>query len=43
MITIYRARKIITMNPARPLADHVAVRDGVILGAGTLNETHRLG
>ena len=37
-ITIYRARKIITMNPARPEASHVAVRDGRILGAGTLKE-----
>lgn len=38
MITIYRARKIITMNPARPEASHVAVRDGRILGAGALDE-----
>jgi predicted amidohydrolase YtcJ len=38
MITIYPARKIITMNPSRPLATHVAVRDGRILGAGTLDE-----
>lgn len=37
-ITIYRARRIITMNPSRPEADHVAVRDGRILGAGTLDE-----
>ncbi|MFO1116157.1 MAG: amidohydrolase [Beijerinckiaceae bacterium] len=36
--TIYRARKILTMNPARPVATHVAVRDGRILGAGTLDE-----
>jgi hypothetical protein len=27
MITIYQARKIVTMNPSRPLASHVAVRD----------------
>lgn len=38
MITIYQARKIVTMNPARPLATHVAVRDGRILGAGLLDE-----
>ena len=38
MITIYQARKIVTMNPSRPLATHVAVRDGLILGAGTLDE-----
>ncbi|MDF1734651.1 MAG: amidohydrolase [Minwuia sp.] len=36
--TIYSARKIITMNPNRPEATHVAVRDGRILGAGTLEE-----
>jgi predicted amidohydrolase YtcJ len=38
MTTIYQARKIVTMNPSRPLATHVAVRDGNILGAGTLDE-----
>ena len=37
-ITIYRARRIRTMNPARPLATHVAVRDGLVLGAGSLDE-----
>jgi len=36
--TIYRARRILTLNPARPEATHVAVRDGRILGAGTLDE-----
>ena len=35
---IYSARKIITMNPNRPVVSHVAVRDGRILGAGTLEE-----
>ena len=38
MITIYRARRILTMNPSRPEATHVAVRDGRILGAGALDE-----
>ncbi len=38
MTTIFTARKIITMNPNRPIASHVAVRDGRILGAGTLEE-----
>ncbi|MBM3523973.1 MAG: amidohydrolase [Alphaproteobacteria bacterium] len=38
MITIYEARKIITMNPARPHASHVAVREGIVLGAGPLEE-----
>ena len=37
-ITLFPARKIITMNPSRPLATHVAVRDGRVLGAGALEE-----
>jgi len=37
-ITVYCARNIITMNPANPRATHVAVRDGMVLGAGTLEE-----
>jgi predicted amidohydrolase YtcJ len=36
--TIYPARRILTMNPARPDVSHVAVREGRILGAGTLDE-----
>jgi predicted amidohydrolase YtcJ len=36
--TIYTARKIITMNRNRPIASHVAVRDGRILGVGDLEE-----
>ena len=28
---VYSAKKIITMNPSRPDATHVAVRDGRIL------------
>ena len=35
---VYSARRIRTMNPNRPFATHVAVRDGRILGAGTLDE-----
>lgn len=35
---IYAARKIITMNPRRPVATHVAVRDGHILGTGSLDD-----
>jgi predicted amidohydrolase YtcJ len=35
---IFEARKIITMHPARPQATHVAVRDGCILGVGSLAE-----
>ena len=37
-ITIFQARKVLTMNPSRPVATHVAVRDGRILGAGALDE-----
>ena len=36
--TIYRARRILTMNPRRPEATHVAVRDGRILGTGALED-----
>ena len=36
--TIFIAKKIITMNPSRPEATHVAVREGRILGAGSLEE-----
>jgi predicted amidohydrolase YtcJ len=36
--TIYPARKIITMHPGLPEADAVAVRDGRILGVGTVDE-----
>lgn len=38
MITIFPAKKILTMNPSRPVVTHVAVRDGIVLGAGTLEE-----
>lgn len=36
--TIFRARRIVTMNPARPEATHVAVRDGRVLAVGPLDE-----
>jgi predicted amidohydrolase YtcJ len=35
---VFAARKIITMNPSRPLATHVAVRDGRIVATGTAEE-----
>ena len=38
MITIFTARKIVTMNPANPEAVAVAVRDGRILCVGSLEE-----
>lgn len=37
-ITIFSARKIITMNPSNPEGTHVATHDGRILGVGTLEE-----
>ncbi|MFK7751642.1 MAG: amidohydrolase [Sedimentitalea sp.] len=43
MITIYSAKKIITMCPNRPEASHVAVRDGRILGVGPLQDLTRWG
>ena len=43
MMKIYAAKKIITMNPARPEVGHVAVRDGRIVGAGSLEELKRWG
>ena len=36
--TVFAAKDIITMNPSRPSATHVAVRDGRILAAGNLDE-----
>ena len=33
-IRVFRARRIITMNASRPIATHVAVREGRILGVG---------
>jgi len=35
---VFAAKEIITMNPSRPRATHVAVRDGRILAAGSLDE-----
>ena len=40
---IYAAREIITMNPSRPSASHVAVRDGRVLGVGRLDELQAWG
>ncbi len=34
---VYGARRIVTMDPARPEATHVAVRDGRVLGVGSLD------
>ncbi len=34
MVTVFAARKIITMDRNSPIASHVAVRDGLIVGVG---------
>ena len=41
--TIYPAKRIITMNPNRPVVEAVAVRDGRILGAGSVKELQTWG
>ena len=37
-ITLFEARRVITMNPSRPYATHIAVRDGRVLMVGTAEE-----
>lgn len=37
-ITVFTAKKIVTMDPTRPAATAVAVRDGQILGVGSLQD-----
>lgn len=37
-IIVFSAKKIITMNPARANTTHVAIRDGRVLGSGSLEE-----
>ena len=41
MITLFEAKHIITMNPGNPFATHIAVRDGIILGVGPIEELDR--
>ncbi len=43
MIMIFSAKKIITMDPSNPLATHVAVKDGKILGVGELEDLEKWG
>lgn len=40
---VFRAKRIMTMNPAQPFATHVAVRDGKILAVGGLDEMQGIG
>ena len=42
-ITVYRARRIVTMNPMQPSATHVAVRDCRILAVGDLERVSAWG
>lgn len=42
-ITVYRARRILTMNPRQPWATHVAVRDGRVLAVGDLDSMKACG
>ena len=42
-ITVYPARRLITLNPAVPSAEAVAVRGGRILGVGSIDELARWG
>ena len=37
-ITIHRAKSVVTMEPAFPSAEAVAVRDGWVLGVGSIDE-----
>jgi len=37
-ITIFQAKKIITMNPSNPEGTHIAMRAGRILGVGSLDD-----
>lgn len=36
--TVFSAKKIVTMNPQKPEASHVAIREGRILAVGSLDE-----
>lgn len=42
-ITVFSARRIVTMDPSLPEATHIAVRDGRVLGVGPLEELRDLG
>lgn len=35
-ITVYRARKVVTLDPGRPVAEAIAVMDGKVVSTGTL-------
>ncbi|MGB7317041.1 MAG: amidohydrolase [Planktotalea sp.] len=41
--TVFSAKKIVTMNPQKPDASHVAIREGRILAVGSLEEVAKWG
>lgn len=43
MLTIFEAKRIITMDPSLPIATHIAVKEGRVLGVGPLEELKDLG
>ena len=43
MLTIFEAKRIITMDPSLPTATHIAVKEGRVLGVGPLEELKDLG
>ena len=43
LVTVFEARRIETMDPRRPTATHVAVRDGRILAVGSLSDVSSWG
>lgn len=43
LITVYSAKRILTMDNARPEATHVAVKQGRVLGVGSLQELQMYG
>ncbi|MEH6365535.1 MULTISPECIES: amidohydrolase [Pseudomonas] len=42
-ITVFAAKRILTMNPSQPEATHIAVRDGRVLSVGPLESMSELG
>ncbi|AQS52002.1 hypothetical protein PAEH1_11435 [Paenalcaligenes hominis] len=43
MITIFSAKRIITLDPSLPSATHVAVKDGKVLAVGSLEDIADVG
>lgn len=43
MITIFAAKRVITLDPSLPEATHIAVKDGRVLAVGSLSEIEDVG